>query len=104
MVSDELLRRVIVFDGENPCRNPLQSPESVLALQERMAALTAGRSLLERFSGTELVREDGSLYLMVEEESSLYLDAGQTADSLQVFVNGQELDIPEKMQAASLTV
>lgn len=101
LVSDELLRRVIVFDGENLCRNPLQSPESVLALQERMTALTAGRSLLERFSGTELVREDGSLYLMVEEESSLYLDAGQTADSLQVFVNGQELDIPEKMQAAS---
>ena len=101
LVSDELLRRVIVFDGENPGWNPLQSPESVLALQERMTALTAGRSLLERFSGTELVREDGSLYLMVEEESSLYLDAGQTADSLQVFVNGQELDIPEKMQAAS---
>ena len=104
LVSDELLRRVVVFDGENPGWRSdavLENAESALALQEQMTILTAGRSLLERFSGTELVREDGSLYLMVEEESSLYLDAGQTADSLQVFVNGQELCIPEKMQAAS---
>ena len=103
-VSDELLRRVIVFDGKIPaCRpdNALGTTESVLALQEQMTALTGGRSVLERFSGAELAQEDGSLLLMVEEESALYLDAGQTADSLQIFVNGRELNIPEKMQAAS---
>lgn len=103
-VSDELLRRVIVFDGEIPACRPdtaFGTTESVLALQEQMTALAAGRSLLERFSGTELAQEDGSLHLMVEEERALYLDAGQTADSLQIFVNGQELNIPEKMQAAS---
>ena len=103
-VSDELLRRVIVFDGEIPACRPdkaLGTTESVLALQEQMTALTGGRSALERFSGAELAQEDGSLLLMVEEESALYLDAGQTADSLQIFVNGRELNIPEKMQAAS---
>lgn len=103
-VSDELLRRVIVFDGEIPACRPdtaFGTTESVLALQEQMTALTGGRSLLKRFSGAELAQEDGSLLLMAEEESTLYLDAGQTADSLQIFVNGRELNIPEKMQAAS---
>lgn len=106
-VSDELLRRVIVTEAGTrrieADKAPLEQGKegSVLARQEQLTVLAAGRSLLERFSGSELVQENGSLLLLVESESEVYLDAGQTADTLQIFVNGQEVEIPEKMQAAS---
>lgn len=109
-VSDELLRRGIVSgeteaakepSGTDRTGQPDAGEESVLARQERMAALAGAASVLERFSGTELVQEDGTLLLETRGGCEGYLDAGQTADGLQVFVNGQEVEIPEKQQAAS---
>lgn len=98
-VSDELLRRVLVLEG-TPEKLQL-SGTTVLERQEQLTVMAAGRSLLERFDGAALADEAGVMHLAVKGRQALWLDAGMTADGLQIRVNGETVQFPEPASAYS---
>lgn len=98
-VSDELLRRILVLEG-SPDELQL-SGTTVLERQEELTEVAAGRSLLERFDGTELADEAGVLHLAAKGRQALWLDTGMTADRFQIRVNGIALQFPESASSYS---
>ncbi len=99
-ISGDLLRMALVFD-EAPEKLALEGG-TPLERQAEQSELTAGRSLLELFDGTELEQGDeGELLLLVEGDRTIWLDAGKTASEIRISVNGKPVEIPESASAYS---
>ena len=98
-VSAEILRSALVFD-HSPGQLGLTG-KTVLGRQESLTGLAAGQSLMEVFSGTELLQEEGAYVLPVEGKRTVWLDAGAAASQLRIRVNGDEIEIPESTSAYS---
>lgn len=69
---------------------------SVLERQEEMGELAAGKSCLKRINCSEKeTDENGAICLSISGEQTIYLDPAMTADSYNVLINGEGIEIPE---------
>lgn len=100
-ISDDLMSMALVLEGTAEASASDASSEkaaiesSVLSRQKALALLAAGEDVLEIRSGM-----DGNA-LKVQRRQHLYLDAGIEAAFINVFVNGEQIELPEAASAYS---
>lgn len=69
---------------------------SVLERQEEMGKFATGKSFLKRIiCSEEETDENGAICLKLSGVQTVYMDPAMTADSFNVLINGEEIEIPE---------
>lgn len=93
-ISDKLLSEGMLFYAS---ASELElKGTSVLERQEEMGEFAAGKNCLERINCSEKeTDENGAICLKLSGEQTIYLDPAMTADSYNVLINGEEIEIPE---------
>lgn len=93
-ISDKILSEGMLFYA-NASELELKGT-SVLERQEEMGEFAAGKSCLERINCSEAeTDENGAVCLKLSGEQIIYLDPSMTADSFNIVINGEEVEIPE---------
>lgn len=97
-VSDDLLSMGLVLEKE--ASTLMLQSDSVLGRQEELAEFVGGSGCMERIAGDSLKTDpDGAVLAAAEGERAVYLDPAMTADSFRIFVNGEEIAVPEETSA-----
>ncbi|MBQ7840638.1 MAG: YfhO family protein [Lachnospiraceae bacterium] len=99
-ISDTILTMGLLLD--ETVAEPVLESDSVLARQRKMAVLVTGQDVLECFAGSDLGLAEGeNRTLFVEGRQTLYLDCGMPAGNILIWVNGEQIEVPEAASAYS---
>ena len=106
-VSDNVLSMEMLLDRSTD--ELVLTADTALGRQEELSELIFGEKMLESVSLTESAGEDAEnvdlmsegCRLMVEGKKTLYLDSGFTANNIRIWMNGEEVQLPESAAAYS---